>query len=219
MIWDDETILLLKDLWAKGHSTAEIGRRLHVSKNAIVGKAHRLDLDARPSPVHDLTPIDASKIEKMRELILAGFSDSTVASHTGIGASRARGFRESLGFPKFDPTATKPVDRVSLPPLPSSFVERLIAPQRVNPPKPRPPVRAVLFTTSAVAPRRPLFAPLPQPAEPLRIDRDRECCWPIGEPRTKAFRFCGDAPIRVKPYCPEHAGVAYVRVRQREEAA
>src|SRR5258707_4601194 len=51
MVWDDGTINLLRDLWTQGHSTAEIGRRLGVSKNAIVGKAHRLDLDARPSPI------------------------------------------------------------------------------------------------------------------------------------------------------------------------
>src|SRR6195952_375951 len=51
MVWDEDTIRLLRGLWAQGHSTAEIGRRLGVSKNAIVGKAHRLDLDARPSPI------------------------------------------------------------------------------------------------------------------------------------------------------------------------
>ncbi|MBN8899967.1 MAG: GcrA cell cycle regulator, partial [Rhodospirillales bacterium] len=51
MDWSDETIARLRDLWAEGHSTAEIGRRLGVSKNAVVGKAHRLDLPARPSPV------------------------------------------------------------------------------------------------------------------------------------------------------------------------
>lgn len=51
MVWHDETIRNLRDLWAQGLSTAEIGRRLGVSKNAIVGKAHRLDLDARPSPI------------------------------------------------------------------------------------------------------------------------------------------------------------------------
>lgn len=50
-VWDEETIRHLRDLWAQGFSTAEIGRRLSVSKNAIVGKAHRLDLDARPSPI------------------------------------------------------------------------------------------------------------------------------------------------------------------------
>src|SRR5208282_6101749 len=51
MVWTEETIRHLRDLWKEGHSTAEIGRRLGVSKNSIVGKAHRLDLDARPSPI------------------------------------------------------------------------------------------------------------------------------------------------------------------------
>lgn len=51
MEWADETIIRLRELWSEGHSTAEIGRRLGVSKNAVVGKAHRLDLPARPSPI------------------------------------------------------------------------------------------------------------------------------------------------------------------------
>lgn len=49
--WDDTRVTSLRQLWAEGHSTAEIGRRLGVSKNAIVGKSHRLDLPARPSPI------------------------------------------------------------------------------------------------------------------------------------------------------------------------
>lgn len=51
MDWTSEIIGRLRALWAEGHSTAEIGRRLGVSKNAIVGKAHRLNLPARPSPI------------------------------------------------------------------------------------------------------------------------------------------------------------------------
>lgn len=50
MEWSEKTILRLRELWAEGHSTSEIGRRLGVSKNAIVGKAHRIELEARPSP-------------------------------------------------------------------------------------------------------------------------------------------------------------------------
>jgi GcrA cell cycle regulator len=49
--WAEETVMRLRELWDEGHSTTEIGRRLGVSKNAIVGKAHRLDLAARPSPI------------------------------------------------------------------------------------------------------------------------------------------------------------------------
>src|SRR3954468_20415012 len=49
--WNDENVRRLQTLWAEGHSTAEIGRRMGVTKNAIVGKAHRLNLPARPSPI------------------------------------------------------------------------------------------------------------------------------------------------------------------------
>jgi GcrA cell cycle regulator len=49
--WPEATIAQLKTLWADGYSTPEIGRRLGLTKNAVVGKAHRLGLPARPSPI------------------------------------------------------------------------------------------------------------------------------------------------------------------------
>lgn len=51
MDWTDEVIARLRALWDEGHSTAEIGRRLSITKNSVVGKAHRLNLPARPSPI------------------------------------------------------------------------------------------------------------------------------------------------------------------------
>ncbi|MDE2213223.1 MAG: hypothetical protein KGJ34_01675 [Patescibacteria group bacterium] len=49
--WTPELMQNLARLWDEGHSTAEIGRRLGFSKNAVVGKAHRLGLTPRPSPL------------------------------------------------------------------------------------------------------------------------------------------------------------------------
>jgi GcrA cell cycle regulator len=51
MSWTDERIAELTRLWQAGHSASEIGKRLGVSKNAVVGKAHRLKLPGRPSPI------------------------------------------------------------------------------------------------------------------------------------------------------------------------
>lgn len=51
MSWTPERIGELEKLWAEGLSTAEIGRQLGVSKNAVVGKAHRLGLPGRQSPI------------------------------------------------------------------------------------------------------------------------------------------------------------------------
>lgn len=49
--WPTERVEQLQVLWAEGISTAEIGRRMNLSKNAVVGKAHRLGLPSRPSPI------------------------------------------------------------------------------------------------------------------------------------------------------------------------
>jgi len=49
--WTEETVARLRAFWQDGHSTAEIGRRVGTSKNSVVGKAHRLGLPPRPSPI------------------------------------------------------------------------------------------------------------------------------------------------------------------------
>jgi GcrA cell cycle regulator len=59
--------------------------------------------------------------------------------------------------------------------------------------------------------------PPPPPVHPRRAAPS--CCWPIGEPGKKDFRFCDDASIAGKPYCEEHARLAYVKVRDRKEDA
>ncbi|MDD4520138.1 MAG: global cell cycle regulator GcrA-like protein [Alphaproteobacteria bacterium] len=52
MAWTPELVEDLQRLWNEGLTTGEIGKRLGVSKNAVVGKAHRLGLESRPSPIH-----------------------------------------------------------------------------------------------------------------------------------------------------------------------
>jgi len=49
--WTDLAKARLRNLWHEGLSTAEIGRRLNVSKNSVIGQAHRLDLPKRPYPI------------------------------------------------------------------------------------------------------------------------------------------------------------------------
>ncbi len=51
MIWTDEMIEGLRQMWKKGLTANEIAKTLGVSKNSIVGKVHRLNLTARPSPI------------------------------------------------------------------------------------------------------------------------------------------------------------------------
>ena len=51
MPWDDANVLRLKELWDQGLPTAQIGKLLGFTKNAVVGKAHRIGLERRPSPI------------------------------------------------------------------------------------------------------------------------------------------------------------------------
>ncbi len=147
MEWSDDIIGRLRTLWSDGLSTAEIGRRLNISKNAVVGKAHRLNLPPRPSPIR-----------------------------RGDGATAA---------------------------------PRLAAPRRAQGPT-LPPLSAA-FGAPAVL--RPIVSP------PKQSMRAAPCCWPIGEPCTPSFRFCNAASAPGKPYCDQHAAVAYVRIRDRREDA
>jgi len=185
MEWADDTIIRLRELWSEGHSTAEIGRRLGVSKNAVVGKAHRLELPPRPSPIR----------------------------------------RECDALPSRRPMFRR-VDGPTLPPLPCTTA--LVPPL---PPKPVPaplpaPVPVNVEPPPAPTPAAP---PPPRPAVPPRLQavsspprpygRVTTCCWPIGEPGTREFRFCDDPSEPGKPYCEEHARLAYVKVRDRREDA
>ena len=165
MDWTDEAIARLRALWDEGHSTAEIGRRMQVSKNAVVGKAHRLNLPARPSPIR-------------RDV---------------AATARAAVPRRVTG-----PT---------LPPLSTTLVE-----------EPAPQIVAAPVVTRAPQPAAPRPVPVLR-AVPSPRGRNVTCCWPIGEPGTKSFRFCEADASNGKPYCGEHAQLAYVKVRDRRDEA
>ena len=48
MSWTDEKVEKLKTLWSKGHTASQIAQQLgDKTRNSVIGKAHRLDLEAR----------------------------------------------------------------------------------------------------------------------------------------------------------------------------
>jgi GcrA cell cycle regulator len=66
MEWTSDRINELTRLWNEGLSTAEIGKLLGISKNAVVGKAHRLHLSSRPSPIRRMSLRPAQPV-RLRE--------------------------------------------------------------------------------------------------------------------------------------------------------
>ena len=171
MDWTEDVIARLRQLWDEGHSTAEIGRRLGVTKNAVVGKAHRLSLPPRPSPIR------------------RGPAQAAAQPRRVTGPTLPQ-----LGTPAEHAPAPERV------PSPEHAAER--TPERVAAPEPVRAVRPAL---------RPVLAP--------RAGRVSACCWPIGEPGTRAFHFCDDPAMTGRPYCETHALLAYVKVRDRREDA
>ncbi len=69
MSWTDERIERLKELWSKGMTASQIADELGgVSRNAVIGKAHRLGLQSRPSPVRPNDTSPAAVQEEKRRL-------------------------------------------------------------------------------------------------------------------------------------------------------
>ncbi len=193
MEWTEDVIGRLKALWAEGHSTAEIGRRLGVSKNAVVGKAHRLSLTARPSPIRRGEPGAARRRSSIRRV-----TGPTLPTMAGLAPAAASPVQVA---PPPNPAASNVV--ASPAPAPIHSAPSYSRPEQRAPEQRAPEQRSPDLRSIGRAPGGRLVA----------------CCWPIGEPGTRSFRFCDVGSLPGKPYCSAHAALAYVKVRDRREDA
>mgnify|MGYP003362731520 CR=1 FL=1 len=192
MEWTEETIARLRDLWQQGLSTAEIGRQLSVTKNAVVGKAHRLGLKPRPSPIRR-----AAKVTPPAD---AATQAAPVAAAPAVA-------------PKKEAVPAPVVVAPSVPekaPAPAKASVAVPAPKAATPAAAEPAPEAA--ARPARAPARAARAALRPVSEPRRRS-SQSCCWPLGDPGTPGFHFCGATPLPGKPYCAEHAQLAYVKLR------
>lgn len=78
MAWTEKMVEDLKIMWKQGLTTGEIGKRLGVSKNSIVGKVHRLQLDARPSPIKKKEPEEVKGTKKEKKSCKSKSAEKTV---------------------------------------------------------------------------------------------------------------------------------------------
>lgn len=194
MSWTDERIETLKIMWEKGLTASQIAETLGgVSRNAVIGKAHRLGLQSRPSPVKPNEP-DAKA------------APAAAAPPPPPRPVAKPVVAEPVAPP---PPAPAPVAAASAEPRePSAPVLRSVGPGgfvRQSPGEQQPPI--------APAPPRRLVPAKPAPeiaGKTSLLDlNDRICKWPLGHPGEPDFHFCGEKVNPGFPYCVEHCGHAY----------
>ena len=108
MSWTDERIALLKKMWKEGKSAAEIAKMLAkgVTRNAVIGKAHRMGLSGRPSPIKK--PLPPKKEVAVKKGALPVLKDSKKsAAAPAVGLKNPALIKESEELKKLEKDAAK----------------------------------------------------------------------------------------------------------------
>lgn len=211
MSWTEERIDTLKRLWDSGMTATQIAEELGgVSRNAVIGKAHRLGLPARPSPVKsgEGKGAKADKAEKppRAEKPAAKAAPPTPpAKPVAAPAPEPRPRAAAPVAPAPEPeqpaqqTGQTHADTPQLRSVgPGGFVRQNPGDQ-AQPIPPAPPRRLVPAKPSEAIAGKTTLLDL----------NDRICKWPIGHPGEPDFHFCGEKVNPGFPYCVEHCGHAY----------
>ncbi|PCD02881.1 GcrA cell cycle regulator [Sphingomonas spermidinifaciens] len=206
MSWTEERIDTLTRMWESGMTASQIAEELGgISRNAVIGKAHRLGLKPRPSPVKANAdaekPAPAPAVEAAKPAAPAPKPQAPAAPPPIAAEADDDGddvFDDGPSIPTAMPTAPAPRQPELRSVGPGGFV-------RQNPGEQAPP--------STPAPPRRLVPARPSEAiagKTSLLDlNDRVCKWPIGHPGEPDFHFCGDKVNPGFPYCVEHCGHAY----------
>lgn len=185
--WDAATLKKLKTLFERGLSTAEIGRKLGISKNAVVGKINRLGWNN-------------GKKTGTKPAAKSGVAKKT-ATTTKTSKAPAK-TKTTKGTAKSTPTKK-----------PSAKVEKGAAKKvadkkpavKVAKPSPAPIKTASKKTKRDLA----IHQQIIQHSLEMANLKPNQCRWPIGDPDSEHFHFCGAQVFTGKPYCYEHCRQAY----------
>lgn len=183
MGWTDERVELLRKLWMEGLSASQIAGVLGegVTRNAVIGKVHRLKLSGRAKPASSAPRVRSTARPSRRVAAPAPSSprSGSVGSHGGIIKQRS-----VTSAPMHGATALK---------IAEEFVtEAYVAPQVQE-----------------------LFIPQEQRLSLLQLN-EHTCKWPIGDPLSPDFYFCGQHSNEGKPYCEFHSRRAYHQIDKKK---
>ena len=190
MSWTDERVELLKKMWNEGQSASQIAKELGgVTRNAVIGKVHRLGLSNRAST----TPKPETKPK---------------APPPPKAKEAPKPEPQPEVKPEPEPTPP-PAARTNVTPLPPR--KQIIPAGQPLPPQPS----ANEISPEALA----KVSEVEKHAKKLTLMEltERTCKWPVGDPATEDFWFCGLPLEQGKPYCEAHVGVAFQPMSSRRD--
>ena len=189
MSWTDDRVEILKKLWVEGQSASQIAKELGgVTRNAVIGKVHRLGLSNRA------TSSSSSKSDTISKTSVKSMSDTKRVSNK---------------------TSTSKVTSANSPSEPRSNVTSLRR-QIIPAGQPLPPQPSANEISPEALAR---VSEIEKKAKRISLLEltERTCKWPVGDPATEEFWFCGLPSQAGKPYCEAHVGVAFQPMSQRRD--
>lgn len=198
MSWTDERVETLKKMWTEGQSASQIAKELGgVTRNAVIGKVHRLGLSNRVGATPEAKPARPGEAADEPH---AAAADPAPASRPAA-APRPEPRAEVRPDPGVAPNGASagPARRAIIPagqPLPPQPSAGEISPEALA------SVREIEKKARRLT---------------LMELTERTCKWPIGDPATDDFWFCGLASQPGKPYCDAHVGVAFQPMSSRRD--
>jgi GcrA cell cycle regulator len=197
MSWTDERVETLKKMWGDGQSASQIAKELGgVTRNAVIGKVHRLGLSNRVAGSG--TPED----------------EEPPVPETPVAAAtvRAPAPPEATRIPEARPATDRPAAQTGGATVTSLPIRKAIIPAG-QPLPPQPSLNEI--SPEALASVR----EVEKRARRLTLMEltERTCKWPVGDPATDDFWFCGLPSLPGKPYCEAHVGVAFQPMSARRD--
>lgn len=193
MGWTEERVELLKKLWLEGLSASQIAGVLGegVTRNAVIGKVHRLKLSGRAKPASSTPRVRTTPRQAPPRRVGSPSSASPSARPAGGSASSAP-----------TPMRSRPMGGGGGGAVIQGATALKISEQ--------------FETEMEAAPQmQELFIPEDQRLSLLQLTEET-CKWPIGDPLTPDFYFCGQHSEEGKPYCDFHSRRAFHQLDKKK---
>ena len=215
--WDNGIVKKLKTLMGRGLSTAEIGKKLGLSKNAVVGKLHRMGWT--PKAVEDDKKSENKKVTVKKTATDKKSATKTEAKKVvekkvapvkkvAVVAKPAK--KKTGAADKPGKSVAVKTQKVEKKPAQKSVQKPVVKVAQKTEPKQESKVEAKPVVGRPIAGRGgTAHQRIVQHALEMAELKPNQCRWPIGDPDSEGFHFCGKPVFVGKPYCYEHCKMAY----------